>query len=81
MIAIVIVYVIVLIAGTGSGSSVSHSTRISTEALMALLQAIASLGPLTVTIIFVLLFLIALNASFRARKTNEQLTIIQLKRE
>lgn len=81
MIAIVIVYVVVLATGTESGSSIGHSTRISTEALTALLKAIASLGPLTVTILFVLLFLIALNAFFRAGKTNEQLTIIQLKRD
>ncbi len=81
MIAIVVVYVIVLAAGTWS-SSASYSSNLRTDkinALIALFQAIASLGPLTVTIIFVLLFLIALNAFFRARNKNEHLTIIHLK--
>lgn len=81
MIAIVIVYIIVLATGIDSGSSFSHSTRISTEALTALLQAIASLGPVTITSIFAFLFLIALNAFFRAGKTNKHLIIIQLKKK
>ncbi len=81
MIAIVILYVIVLASGT---EAVGYSTNMRTNsvnAFKALCQAIASLGPITVTILFVLLFLIALNAFFRAGKTNEQLTIIQLKRD
>lgn len=77
MIAIVIVYFIILATGTGS---VHNSSRIRTDAMQALFQAIASLGPLTVTIIFALLFLIALNAFFKAGKTNKHLTIIQLKK-
>lgn len=81
MIAIVVVYVLVLAFSTNS-SSVSYSSSLRTNkinALIALFQVIASMGPLTVTILFVLLFLIALNAFFRARNKNEHLIIIQLK--
>lgn len=78
MIVIPILYFIVLVTNT------SHSTRrsgskMTTEAIIALFQALASMGVFAVTMLFGSLFLIALFAFSRARKNTSHITIIQLK--
>jgi hypothetical protein len=79
MVVIPIVYLIALVIGTDHVYYSSSSRRLGGEALIALLQALASMGVFNLTILFGSLFLIALFALFRARKKSSHITIIQLK--
>ncbi|WP_341904724.1 hypothetical protein [Fluviicola taffensis] len=77
MVVIPIVYFIALAIGTDHVYSSSNSRK-GGEALIALLQALASMGVFNLTLLFGSLFLIALFALFRARKKSSHITIIQL---
>ncbi|MDF3029061.1 MAG: hypothetical protein K0S23_3368 [Fluviicola sp.] len=76
MLVIPIIYFIVLATGTNRSSY--HSSNAGGEAITALMQAIASMGNFTVTVLFSILFIIALRSFFKARNESSHLTIIQL---
>lgn len=76
LIIIPILYFIVLIIGAFPSN---HSSNRKSDAIIALFQALASLGSVTVTVLFFMLFLIALLAYFRATKKSSQLTIIRFR--
>ncbi|MNK25814.1 hypothetical protein D3C87_441420 [compost metagenome] len=76
LVTISILYFFVLIIRTIPSN---HSSYRKTDAIIALFKGLASLGTFTVTILFGILFIIALRAFFRAKGKSSQLTIIRLR--
>ena len=80
LVIIPIIYFLALVAGTfNSQGTWRGGGKIGSEAVVALFQALASMGVLKLTLLFGGLFGIALLALFRARKTSSDITIIHLR--
>ncbi len=77
LIIIPIIYIIALVTKTDK-PYYSGSRRFS-DAMIALFQALSSMGVLMLTILFGSLFLVALLSLFHARKRSADITMIQLR--
>lgn len=77
LIVIPIIYIIAL--GTGTDKTYHAGSRVSGEAIVALFQALSSLGVLVLTGLFGSLFLIALLKLFYTRNKSHHITIVQLR--